>query len=334
MTGTTQRVLRLLSLLQSAPPRSGADLAQRLDVTPRCIRRDIARLRDLGYPVISAHGIGGGYRLGAGTALPPLLLDDEEAIAVAVSLRLAAGGSVARASEAALRTLTKLDAVTPPRLREEIRAITDATETLVGDSNQVDGETLLMLARACRDTVRTSLRYEARDGTISERTVEPVRLVATGRRWYLMAWDRSRDDWRTFRLDRICQVNSSTMPFTPREHPDPADFVQACVTSSPYRYQAVVRVSCDADAVRARVSPSAVSVRPETDTTCLAQAGGDDLEHLALHFASLGFAFEVIEPPALAAAMVRLGARLTASAALVTQPQAQSVPGIPQPPVV
>ena len=149
---TTERVLTLLALLQSRPVWSGGELADRLGVTTRSIRRDVERLRELGYPVGSAHGAGGGYQLGAGRALPPLLLADEEAVAVAVSLRLAAGGTVAGASEAAVRTLAKLDQVMPPRLRSEVRAIQDATETLTGSQVQVDGDLLLRAARACRDT--------------------------------------------------------------------------------------------------------------------------------------------------------------------------------------
>ncbi len=151
----------------------------------------------------ATQGVGGGYQLGRGRGLPPLLLDDAEAVAVAVSLRMAAGGTVSGASEAALRTLAKLDQVMPPRLRSEVRAIHEATQTLDHGQATVDGEALLRLARAVRDTVRVRFDYEARDGTPSSRTVEPVGLVATGRRWYLMAYDVDRDDWRTFRLDRM-----------------------------------------------------------------------------------------------------------------------------------
>ena len=201
--GTTERVLRLLTLLQRRPVWTGPELAAELDVTDRCIRRDVERLRALGYPVNATQGVGGGYQLGAGQQLPPLLLDDEEAIATAVSLRLAAGGTVAGASEAALRTLAKLDQVMPPRLRAEVRALQDATSTLTGGGVEVDGEVLMTLARACRDAVRVTFEYAAREGETSTRTVEPVQLVATARRWYLMAWDTDRDDWRTFRLDRM-----------------------------------------------------------------------------------------------------------------------------------
>src|SRR3954469_14744727 len=136
----TSRVLRLLGLLQSRATWTGPELAERLDVTTRTVRRDVDRLRALGYPVRAGQGVGGGYQLGSGVALPPLLLDDEEAVAVAVSLRLAAGGTVAGASEAALRTLAKLDQVMPPRLRGEVRAIREATELLPGAAIEVDGE--------------------------------------------------------------------------------------------------------------------------------------------------------------------------------------------------
>ncbi len=324
MSQTTQRVLRLLSLLQSGSVWTGPQLAARLGVTPRCIRRDVERLRELGYPVQAAQGVGGGYRLGAGKALPPLLLEDEEAVAVAVSLRLAAGGTVAGASEAALRTLAKLDAVTPPRLRAEIRAITGATETVLAGGTTVDGDVLLRLARACRDTVRVRFSYAARSGTESARVVEPYRLVATGRRWYLLAWDIDRADWRTFRLDRMTDVTPTTLRFRPREHPDPAAYVQRAVTSSPYRHHAVVRVFAGAETVRDRVSPGSAEVEQETDTTCLLRAGADSADALAAHLALIGLDLEVLQPPEVREAVVRLGRRLLAAGG-------EGPPGRPRP---
>src|SRR4051812_15055805 len=214
--GTTERVLRLLGLLQRRPSWTAVELAAELGVTDRSVRRDVERLRALGYPVHATAGVGGGYQLGAGTRLPPLLFDDEEAIATAVSLRLAAGGTVAGAGEAALRALAKLDQVMPPRLRAEVRAVHGATETLLGPGVEIDAELLVTLARACRDAVRVWFRYAARSGDERERTVEPVRMVTTGRRWYLMAWDTDRDDWRTFRLDRMREVVATTWRFRPR----------------------------------------------------------------------------------------------------------------------
>src|SRR3954462_6362199 len=179
MGETTERVLHLLGLLQQRPVWTGPELAERLGVTTRSIRRDVERLRNLGYPVQATQGIGGGYQLGRGRELPPLLLDDAEAVAVAVSLRMAAGGTVSGASEAALRTLAKLDQVMPPRLRSEVRAIHQATQTLDSGQATVDGDTLLQLAKAVRDTVRVRFDYEARDGPPTSRTAEPVGLVAT-----------------------------------------------------------------------------------------------------------------------------------------------------------
>src|SRR3954467_9709305 len=254
MAETTERVLSLLGLLQQRPVWAGPELAERLGVTPRSIRRDVERLRVLGYPVQATQGVGGGYQLGRGRGLPPLLLDDSEAVAVAVSLRMAAGGTVSGASEAALRTLAKLDQVMPPRLRSEVRAIHQATQTLDSGQATVDGDALLRVARAVRDTVRIRFDYESRDKTPSSRTVEPVGLVATGRRWYLMAYDVDRDDWRSFRLDRMTSVEPTTWRFAAREHDDPASYVQRSVASAAYRFQARILVRAPLAEVQERTS--------------------------------------------------------------------------------
>lgn len=312
--GTTERVLRLLALLQSRPVWTGPQLAERLGVTTRCIRRDVERLRVLGYPVNATQGVGGGYQLGAGRALPPLLLDDEEAVAVAVSLRLAAGGTVAGASEAALRTLAKLDQVMPPRLRSEVRAIQDATETLPGAAVEIDGEVLSRLARACRDTVRVRFRYAGLGAEVTERLVEPVRLVATGRRWYLLAWDVDRDDWRVFRLDRMAEVTTSTWRFRTREHPDPAGHVQRAVSTAAYKVQATVRVHAPAARVRARIPAAAGTVTEVDAHTSMLETGADDPDALAVQLGWLGADFTVLEPPELRAAVARLGQRFARAA--------------------
>jgi predicted DNA-binding transcriptional regulator YafY len=310
MSETTQRVLRLLALLQARPVWTGTELAGRLGVTTRSVRRDVERLRELGYPVRATQGVGGGYQLGAGRALPPLLLDDEEAIAVAVSLRLAAGGTVAGASEAAVRTLAKLDQVLPARLRSEVRAIQGAIDTLDTGQAVVDGDVLLTGAGAARDEVRVSFGYEAHGGAATERTVEPYRLVVTGRRWYLMAYDTDREDWRTFRLDRMRHVTAGSWRFRRREHPDPVAFVQQAVVSSPYRFTARIRVHADAEAVAVTVSPRTASVEPIDARTCLLVAGGDSLYGLAFHLAWLGHDFDVLEPPELRAVLRALGGRM------------------------
>lgn len=311
---TTERVLRLLALLQRRPSWTAAELAAELGVTDRAVRRDVQRLRTIGYPVHATPGVGGGYQLGAGTRLPPLLLDDEEAIATAVSLRLASGGTVAGTGEAALRTLAKLDQVMPPRLRAEVRAVHGATETLVGPGVEIDAELLVTLARACRDAVRVRFGYSARDGGQCERTVEPVRMVATSRRWYLMAWDVDRDDWRTFRLDRMRDVVATTWRFRAREHPDPVAYVQRSVTQAPYRHLARVRVRALPDRVRELVPPQVGRVEDDRDGWCVLVAGGEDLDWLAVHVARLGFEAEVLEPPELREAAALLARRIAAMA--------------------
>jgi predicted DNA-binding transcriptional regulator YafY len=312
--GTTERVLRLLTLLQRRPSWTAAELAAELGVTDRSVRRDVERLRALGYPVRATAGVGGGYQLGAGSRLPPLLLDDEEAIATAVSLRMASGGTVAGAGEAALRALAKLDQVMPPRLRAEVRAVHGATETLVGPGVEIDAELLVTLARACRDAVRVRFAYATRDGEERERTVEPVRMVATNRRWYLMAWDVDRDGWRTFRLDRMHEVEATTWRFRPREHPDPVAYVQRSVAEAPYRYLARVRLRARPEEVRQLVPPQVGRVEDDRDGWCVLVAGGVDLDWLAVHIARLGFEAEVLEPPELRAAAMRLARRITALA--------------------
>ncbi|MFR9726119.1 helix-turn-helix transcriptional regulator [Streptomyces sp. MS19] len=312
---TTERVLRLLGLLQRRTAWTAAEIAAELGVTDRSVRRDVERLRALGYPVHATAGVGGGYRLGAGTRLPPLLLDDGEAVATAVSLRLAAGGTVTGAGEAALRALAKLDQVLPPRLRAEVRAVHDATETLVGPGVEIDGELLVTLARACRDTVRVRFGYAGRDGAEQERTVEPVRMVTTGRRWYLMAYDVDRDAWRTFRLDRMRDVAATTWRFTPRVHPDPVAYVGRAVAAAPYRYVARVRVRADARRVRDLVPPQVGRVEEEEgDASCVLVVGTGDLDWLAARVAGLGFDAEVLEPPELRAAAGRLARRAAAMA--------------------
>ncbi|MER7279170.1 WYL domain-containing protein [Dactylosporangium sp. NPDC000244] len=304
---TAERVLRLLALLQRRASWTASELAAELRVTDRSIRRDVERLRALGYPVHATGGVGGGYQLGAGTRLPPLLLDDDEAIATAVSLRLASAGTVAGAGEAALRALAKLDQVMPPRLRAEVRAVHGATETLVGPGVQIDAEVLVTLARACRDAVRVRFGYPD-----TERSVEPVRLVTTGRRWYLMAWDVDRDAWRTFRLDRMRAVTATTWRFHPREHPDPAAFVQRAVAESPYRHTARIRLRADATEVRERVPPQVGRVEDDRDGWCVLICAADTLEAIAVHTARLGYEAEILEPPELHAAATAFAARLAA----------------------
>jgi len=313
---TTERVLRVLALLQSRPSWTAVELAGELGVTDRSVRRDVDRLRALGYPVRATPGVGGGYQLGAGTRLPPLLLHDDEAIATAVSLRLASGSTIAGAAESALRALAKLDQVMPPRLREQVRAVYGATETVVGAGTEIDAEILTALARACRDATRVRFRYTTRDETDGERTVEPVRMVATGQHWYLMAWDVDRDDWRTFRLDRMREVAPTTWRFRPRSHPDPVAYVQRSVTEAPYPYIARIRLRADAEQVRDMVPPQVGRVEEDDDGWCVLVVGAQDPDWVLTHVARMGVDAVLLDPPELREAAERLAGRL---AAMVTR---------------
>lgn len=318
--GTTERVLRLLALLQRRPSWTAVELASELGVTDRSIRRDVERLRTLGYPVRAAAGVGGGYQLGAGTRLPPLLLDDEEATATAVSLQLAATSAVTGAGEAAIRALAKLDQVMPPRLRSQVQAVEQATSILVGPRADVDARALVTIARACRDRVRIRFGYTGSRGEAAERSVEPVRMVTTGHRWYLMAFDLDRDDWRTYRIDRMSAVEASTWRFHPRAHPDPVAYVQDAISTAPYRHHARVRLHAPAEHVRRRVPAQVARVEDAGDGWCVLTAGGDDLDWLAMHVAALGLETEILDPPELREAATRLAGRLTTMASGTTPP--------------
>ena len=219
MSQTSSRLLELLSLLQGRRDWPGNELADRLEVSGRTIRRDIERLRQLGYPVESLTGPAGGYRLRAGSAMPPLLLDDEEAIAIAVGLRTAARASVTGIEETAVRALVKLEQVLPAHLRRRVGALGSATFTLPVAGPTVDPQHLTVIAAACRDSECLRFGYRSRDGTDSRREVEPHSLVNHGRRWYLVAWDRRREDWRTFRIDRLAKPASTGVRFMRRTLP-------------------------------------------------------------------------------------------------------------------
>ena len=313
-SGTTARVLRLLDLLQSRPVWSGTELADRLGVTTRSVRRDVERLRDLGYPVNAAHGAGGGYQLGAGRRLPPLLLDDTEAVAVAVCLRLAAGGTVEGLGEAAVRTLAKLDQVLPGRLRAQVEAIHEATVTLDGGAAPVDAATLLLLARACRETERVTFAYAGPRGS-GERRVEPYRLVATGRRWYLLAYDLDREDWRTFRLDRMADVETRGWRFRPRDDaPDAAEHVQRAISRDAYDHVARVRIEAPKSSVDQQVPPSVGTVTADGPDRCIFEAGGNHLGAMAMHLGALPWEMTVLDPPELREVMREQAARMLRAA--------------------
>jgi predicted DNA-binding transcriptional regulator YafY len=307
---TSARLLRLLSLLQARPDWSGPELADRLGVTTRTVRNDVERLRGLGYPVHASPGVGGGYRLGAGTALPPLLLDDDEAVAVAVGLRTAANGSVTGIAETSVRALAKLEQLLPSRLRHRVVALQTSTVEIPAPGPTVDPEVLTAIAGACRDYQRLRFGYRSHEGSTSIRTVEPHRLVHDRGRWYLVAWDTDRQDWRTFRADRI-EPRSPTGPrFAPRDPPggDVATYLLRGVGSATWRYRARVTVSAPATAIVGRLPP-AVLVEAVDEHSCIVDAGSDTPQMLAVYLGMLGVDFEVGGPPELVEQLLTLADR-------------------------
>ena len=309
---TSSRLLTLLSLLQGRRDWPGGELADRLEVSGRTVRRDIDRLRELGYPVESLTGPTGGYRLAAGTALPPLLLDDDEAIAIAVGLRTAARASVTGIEETSVRALVKLEQVLPSHLRRRVQALGAATMTLErGGGPTADPQVLTLIAAACRDHERVRFGYAGRDGAKTRREVEPHSLVNVGRRWYLVAWDCGRRDWRTFRVDRLSRPHAGTR-FQPRELPakDGAAYVSQSLSARPNRYEARLLLHASAEEMRKRVPRYWGPFEPLGEDRCEYRTGDDNLDWLAARISMLGVEFEVHEPPELVAHLQALAARL------------------------
>jgi predicted DNA-binding transcriptional regulator YafY len=304
------RLLALLSLLQTPREWPGSELARRLEVSPRTVRRDVERLRDLGYPVEATMGAEGGYRLVAGAAMPPLLLDDEEAVAIAVGLRAAAGQAVEGIDEAAVRALTKVERVLPSRLRYRVGALGAATVSLVtGDQPVIDPSQLTGIAAAVTNRERLRFSYRDGEGDESKRHVEPYRLVSAHRRWYLVAFDLDRDDWRVFRVDRITKALATGARYQPRELPesDATKMLTSKLYSLLPTYDAVVVVDLPA----AKVPPHLGEVEPIDEHRSRVRAGADTLEWLAFRFATAGCEFTVEEPPELVDYLRKLGGRVT-----------------------
>jgi predicted DNA-binding transcriptional regulator YafY len=318
---TSARLLRLLSLLQALPDWTGPALAERLEVSTRTVRRDVERLRALGYPVVGGRGHDRGYRLGAGAELPPLLLDDDEAVAAAVGLRTAAGGTVTGIEEASLRALNKLEQVLPSRLRHKVRALGRATAPALDQGPRVDADLLVALAAASRDRETVRFDYRTHDGTVRRRTVEPHALVPLARRWYLLGWDTDRQDWRTMRLDRVESVPIASARFTPRPPPDgdAAAFVARGVTTSTYRYRARITIHAPIEAVAASMSPGSGTLEAIDDEHCLMRSGAESLDVLAVYVALTGFDFEIHDPPELIDHVRAIADRLARAADLANQ---------------
>ncbi|MGC4064469.1 MAG: YafY family protein [Polyangiaceae bacterium] len=310
---TATRVLRLLSLLQARREWCGADLSERLEVDARTIRRDVNRLRDLGYVIESCTGPGGGYRLGAGSNTPPLLLDDQEALTVAMAIGTMSGAAT-QFTDAALRVLVKLDQLLPSRLRRRWKSLKDVMLSLSNGQHVVDPTLLADLAANCRDQRCIDFKYADRKGERTARHVEPVRLVHTGRVWYLVAWDIDRGDWRTFRVDRIDGSSGvrAGARFAPRESPSGGfeEYVSRAITASAYRYRARIRIEVSISDAKRRI-PSWIGVFEACgEGQTVITLGAESLEALAALIVHVGTDFELLEPAELASYVRAVSERL------------------------
>lgn len=307
---TAGRLLQVLALLETRPWWTSEELAERLEVTTRTVRRDLNRLRELGYPIDGASGPHGGYRLGAGGRLPPLVLDDEEAVAVAVGLRIASGGGEAGLESATLSALAKLDRVMPPRLREQVRAVRAVTvELRRRDLPPVDADALIAVALACNRPERLKFAYVDANDRASDRFVEPYRLVYTERRWYLVAFDKDRLAWRSFRVDRMADLSPTGVPFTHTDPPDAADFVSRGLTVSVFDQHAVVRVEAPLDDARRMIPPTVGAVEAHDESSTTFRIGGDP-DWVARFLAGIEVPLRVLEGDAVRAELRALGRRL------------------------
>lgn len=297
MPDPTARTLRLLSLLQTHRFWPGGELAERLGVSARTLRRDVDRLRELGYPVDASPGVAGGYRLAAGSELPPLLLEDDEAVAIAVGLRTAAGAAIAGIEDASLRALAKLDQVLPSRLRRRVAGLHGNVAVLRWNEPGplVDPETLTLLAQACRDREEARFEYRRRDGEEASRLVQPHQLVAVGRRWYLVAHDVRRDDWRTFRLDRIADVRLAGARFDERPVPggDAARFVAESIRATPLTHRATAIVDAAPDEVAPMARWFDTEAVPRADERTSLDLRAESAESLVSMIATLAISFDL-----------------------------------------
>lgn len=305
---TAERLLKLLGLLEGRIDWTAEELGRRLEVTTRTIRRDVTRLRDLGYPVEAVAGPGGGYRLGAGGKLPPLVLDDDEALAVALGLRVSAMTAVGGLEDFSLSALAKLEHVLPPRLRSRLEDVSDATTSTLGPSrNPVDHADLALVAATIRRRERLRFGYVDNRGRATERHAEPVRLVHTTRRWYLVAFDLDRDDWRTFRLDRVSAPVATGIRAAARRGPDPVDLVQRGISVEAWDIPASILIHAPAEWATQEIPPTVGSVEPVDEHSSRLLIGADEMQWLARFLLNLSFDFEVESPDELRTELAGIG---------------------------
>ena len=302
MSDPTARTLSLLALLQTHRFWSGTELADRLGVSARTVRRDVDRLRELGYRVDAAPGVDGGYQLAAGAAVPPLLVDEDEAVALSVGLRAAAGASIEGIDETTVRLLAKLDQVLPDRLRRRVEALHSNVEVLRWVPKEtVSAAWLTVLAQGCRDREEVRFGYTRKDGEESSRLVRPHQLVSVGQRWYLVAWDCRREDWRTFRVDRMVDPVLAGARFDELSLPaaSAADFVAAGLRAVTEQHEAVVVLSGEPDEIDRLAHWFRGDLTPESDGRTRMRLTAESLEWLAGMIAVLATSFpaDVIDAP-------------------------------------
>ncbi|MBF6355015.1 YafY family transcriptional regulator [Nocardia higoensis] len=314
---TSTRTLALLGLLQSRRHWTGADLARRLDVSERTVRRDVLGLQQIGYPIVTTRGTGGGYQLSAGACLPPLVLGEEEAAATVLGLKEIATGAHPASAEAAMSAMAKIVQVLPVRIRRRIDSLrTVATPT--GDKYNragIDDVTALTtLALACRDADTVSFSYRGSDAATTRRTAQPHQIVNIESRLYLVAWDLDRTDWRTFRIDRITQPRHTGARFAPRRLPggDPVDYVRDRIGSMPSKYRVHATIQASAERVRAEIVHYG-TVSAIDPGSCEVHIAAESLDWAAFCLVSIGAPFIVHGPPEAADLMKDWGYRLLAA---------------------
>lgn len=314
MAESAARLLALLSLLQTRPSWTGGELAERLEVTGRTLRRDVERLRELGYPVHAERGPIGGYRLGSGARLPPLLLEDDEALATAVALRTATCGGVDGFAETAGSALAKLEQVMPERLRHRIGAVHHAALALPRAIATADPATFSALALACHRSHRVRFGYTDHHGRASTRHAEPFRLVHSGRYWYLVARDLDREAWRVFRVDRITEPLDTGSRFSVSEPPDAVELVADAVAMGPYPHQAKVLLHTSIERATADFPPSVGILEPVDAETCQLTVAAASMDAIAMHLGLVDYEFTVLAPAQLQSRVTELAARFQRAA--------------------
>jgi predicted DNA-binding transcriptional regulator YafY len=307
---TAERLLRLLGLLQRRPGWSAVELADHLEVTTRTVRRDISRLRAYGYPVEASAGHGGGYRFGSGANMPPLLLDDGEILAVTIGARLASQSAISGLEAASVSALGKLEQLIPSRLRHRLDDLDAVVFTDPRSQTPVDRGGFSRLTRAAATSVTVRFAYADQRATVTQRHVEPVRLVHARRNWFLVAFDLEREAWRTFRVDRVSDVVVTGRRFAHRDGPDPVRLVRRAAPPASFAFQALIDLDIDADTARRRIPPTIGLIEPVDEASCRLVAGTDDVEWLAGYLLGLPWSFEAHEPGELRTELRRRGGRI------------------------